>query len=328
MVESTRTATVPEAERFDFWRQLVSQTFVPLEATRDTTEAFHGELHGMSLGALRLFQVDADRHVARRTARLISGSHGDYFKLGLQVSGQSLLVQDGREAALGPGDFAVYDTTRPYTFAFGDRGRLLVLIFSRSLLGLPADRVAGLTATRFCGQQGLGRLIGSFLMQAAQVLDDMDARDTSRLAGNVLDLLVTGLASRLATRPADVDTARRALFAQTVAFIEQHLGDPELTPAAIAHAQHISTRYLHKLFHAEGTTVSAWIRERRMELCGRDLRDPALAQRSVSAIASRWGLVDAAHFSRLFRATYAMTPSDYRWASRSKDCALVVKTRP
>jgi AraC-like DNA-binding protein len=312
MADSVRTADVPEAERFDFWRQLVSQTFVPLDASRDARGTFDGELRGMNMGALRLFQVDADRHVARRTSRLITGSHGDYFKLGLQVRGHSLLVQDGRQASLGPGDFAIYDTTRPYTFAFDDRGCLLVLIFPRALLGLPADRVAGLTANRFSGRQGMGSLIGSFLVQAAQVLDQMDVRDSARLATNVLDLLVTALASQLATPPADLDAVRRALLVRTIAYVEQQLTDPGLTPAQIAAAQHVSTRYLHKLFHAEGTTVSAWIRQRRMEHCSHDLRDPAQAARPVSAIASRWGLPDAAHFSRLFRVTFGTTPSDYR----------------
>src|SRR5689334_18585937 len=109
MAESARTTQVPEAERFDFWRQVVSDTFVPLDASRDTTGSFDGALHGMSLGAARLIQVDADRHVARRTRKLISGSQEDFFKLGLQVHGRSTLQQDGREAPLGPGDFVVYD---------------------------------------------------------------------------------------------------------------------------------------------------------------------------------------------------------------------------
>jgi AraC-like DNA-binding protein len=43
-----------------------------------------------------------------------------------------------------------------------------------------------------------------------------------------------------------------------------------------------------------------------------DLLTAALAARPVSAIAARWGLVDPAHFSRLFRATYGVPPLDYR----------------
>jgi AraC-like DNA-binding protein len=312
MSESIRTAAVPERERFDFWRQVVCDTFVPLEAWRDGEGAFRGELRGAALGAVRMYLVDADSHVVRRTPRLISGSSGDFFKLGLQVDGSSVLVQDGREAALGAGDFAVYDTTRPYTFAFDDPCRLLVLIFPRTLLGLSAQQVGRLTATPLSGRRGVGALIHSFLLRAADVLDEVDVRDNARLATTVLDLLGTGLAGALETRPAEADSVQRALLARAMAYIEQHLGDPELAPAEVAAATHVSVRYLHKLFHAEGTTVGGWVRQRRLEACGHDLRDPGYARLPVSAIGARRGLPDAAHFSRLFRAAYGMSPREYR----------------
>src|SRR5262245_40160453 len=223
MTESVYTSAVPEGQRFDFWRHLVSETFVPLEATREGSGSFHGELRGMSLGAMRLYQVDADSHVARRTARLINSASPEYFKLGLQLHGHSVLAQDGREADLAPGDFTVYDTTRPYTLAFSDAGRLLVLIFPRQLLGMRVERLARLTATRFGGEGGLSSLISSFLMQTAAVLDNVDIRDNARLAANVLDLLATALTGCLDERPADVDRTHRALLLQTIAFIEEHL---------------------------------------------------------------------------------------------------------
>lgn len=314
MVDVVCTDDLPEAERFDFWRQAVSEAFVPLDASRTGEGAFRGELRGASLGALRLYQVEADSHQVRRTSRLIAAERGDYFKLGLQGRGGSVLVQDGRGAVLRPGDFTIYDTTRPYTFSFDDPCELLVLIFPRAMLGLSARDVARITATRFSGATGLGGLISSFLARAADVLDDVDVRDNHRLGTNVLDLLTTALAGHLDVRPTDPDTVRRALFARSLAYIDEHLGEACLTPDRIAAAQHISTRYLHKLFHAEGTTVSAWIRRRRLEACSHDLRDPIHANRSVSAIAARWGLPDAAHFSRLFRATYGLSPRDYRMA--------------
>jgi AraC-like DNA-binding protein len=312
MPDSVRTATVPARDRFDFWRQVVSDTFVPLEAWRTGKGAFRGELRGASLGALRFYQVSSDSHAVRRTPRLISASPGEYFKVGLQRRGRSVLAQDGREAALSPGDFAVYDTTRPYTFAFDEPHEVLILIFPRPLLGLPAEQVARLTATPLSGRHGVGALISTFLLRAAEVLDEVDVRDNARLAGTVLDLLCTALAGRLDTRPAAGDGVRHALLTQAVSFIEQHLGEADLDPAQIAAALHISVRYLHKLFHAEGTSVAAWIRRRRLEACGHDLRDPAQADRPVSAIAARRGLPDAAHFSRLFRATFGRSPRDYR----------------
>jgi transcriptional regulator GlxA family with amidase domain len=34
--------------------------------------------------------------------------------------------------------------------------------------------------------------------------------------------------------------------------------------------------------------------------------------RPVSAIAARWGILNAAHFSRVFRDTYGLAPAEYR----------------
>ena len=69
---------------------------------------------------------------------------------------------------------------------------------------------------------------------------------------------------------------RAEILLDIQAFIEAHLGDPELDPDRIARASFISTRYLHKLFESEGTSVCRWIRETRLERCRRDLLDPAL----------------------------------------------------
>jgi AraC-like DNA-binding protein len=80
----------------------------------------------------------------------------------------------------------------------------------------------------------------------------------------------------------------------------------------IAAENHVSLRYLHKLFETQQMTVAGWIRQRRLERCRRDLRDPALSHLPVSAIAARSGLIDAAHFSRVFRAAYGISPSEYR----------------
>jgi AraC-like DNA-binding protein len=71
-------------------------------------------------------------------------------------------------------------------------------------------------------------------------------------------------------------------------------------------------RSLQKLFETQGQTVTGWIRTRRLEHCRKDLANATLANRPVSSIAAQWGLVDSAHFSRLFRSTYGRSPRDYR----------------
>ena len=71
-------------------------------------------------------------------------------------------------------------------------------------------------------------------------------------------------------------------------------------------------RRLHQVFQDEGTTVSTWIRTRRLERCRRALEDPMSAGVPVARIAARWGFPDAAHFSRVFKAAYGVSPSAAR----------------
>jgi AraC-like DNA-binding protein len=99
------------------------------------------------------------------------------------------------------------------------------------------------------------------------------------------------------------------------AHIDAELASPDLGPASIAARHFISVRHLHALFHEQGTTVSTWIRTRRLERCRRDLADPLLAPVPVAAIGAKWGFVDPAHFSRSFKTAFASAPSEYR-ASR------------
>lgn len=109
-----------------------------------------------------------------------------------------------------------------------------------------------------------------------------------------------------------ITDAAGSLLAQAKTWIEKALPDPELAPSNVASALHISTRSLHRLFEKDGDTVGAWVRERRLERCRRDLGDPAFDALPVSHVGARWGLWDAAHFSRSFKSRYGVPPTLYR----------------
>lgn len=95
-------------------------------------------------------------------------------------------------------------------------------------------------------------------------------------------------------------------------WIEARLPDPSLCPAAIAAAHHISVRQLYRVFQPTGTTVARYVRTRRLENCRRELADPVHGAQPIAVIANRWGLPDAAAFSRAFRTAYGQTPTAYR----------------
>lgn len=293
--------------RFDSFRESVSNTFVPLLVEPTVAVPFDGRLRGVQLGSLRITEVTATPHRVRRTPKLIARSDPEYYKLGVQLAGSCLITQDNREAALTPGDFTIYDTSRPYEMQFDGPYRQLVLMLPRPQLRLPDNKIREITARRVLGNHGVGALLSTFLGQLANQLDDLTS---VRLADNIVDLLSTVYAEQLNLAPPN--TPRRPLLLSIMSYVERNLSDPNLTPTRIAAAHYISTRYLHKLFHEESATVAGWVRERRLEHCRHDLRDPLLADRPVGVIAAGWGFPDPAHFSRVFRSTYGTTPQDYR----------------
>jgi AraC-like DNA-binding protein len=311
MTELLSVDALPPHQRVNAWQQFVSRTFVPVEVTTEVSAVFRGRIESAELGRLRLSEVTSDVQRLRRTPRIISLSDPQCYLIAMPLQAGTVLRQDGREAALTPGDIAICDTTRPYEFASRTAFQLLVVTCPRSLFRLGSHDVRRLTAVRFPGHRGIGAVVSPFLSGLLSRLADCDECSAVRLADNVLDLLCTTFDQHLRDAELAPDP-RQQLLVQVLRFVEDNLGDPGLGPAAIAASLHISTRYLHKLFEAEGTTACAWIRSRRLEHCRRDLADPALAGRSVSAVGARWGVPDPSRFSRLFREAYQVSPREYR----------------
>ena len=109
------TATVPVRDSADLWVEAVSELFVPLECVPHHGAAFHGRLRAGVIGPIAMCGLEVSPHTVKRTPRLAANTKGDQYKLSLILGGEALIVQDAREAVLRPGDFAIYDCSRPYT---------------------------------------------------------------------------------------------------------------------------------------------------------------------------------------------------------------------
>jgi AraC-like DNA-binding protein len=299
------------AQDFADFRNAVSASFVPLHVTSDAPGRFWGRIRACTVDDVHVTEIRAAEHVVERTPALITAGDRQYYKLSLLLAGTGLLIQDGREAVMQAGDLAVYDTQRPYTLVMDDDFRTMVLMFPHHLLDLPPALVGQLTAVRMSGREGLGSVVAPFLARLVDDLEQFAGPVGGRLAHNALDLVSTMIASTLAVEPG-AHNRHHALVEQIRRYIDRHLAAPDLGPERIAAAHYISTRHLHALFRGQGATVSSWIRARRLERCRRELLDPVSTGRPIGAIAAKWGFVDAAHFSRVFRAAFGQSPSELR----------------
>ncbi|MBL3687562.1 helix-turn-helix domain-containing protein [Leucobacter zeae] len=291
---------------------MVASSFVPLQVSAETDRPFTGRMQSVEADDVVFTEVAAKPHLVERTPENIADGGSGYYKVSLLLAGSSILVQNGREVVMRPGDLSVYDTSRPYSLLFDQDFRNLIMMFPKDRLDLPAPFTEQLTAVSFGTENGgLTPIVTAFLSQFPAQLSELDGRLRTKLAHTSLDLMTMLFSSVLGADPAQRDP-HRLLMQKIYAYIDTHLASPELSPSSIAAAHYVSTRHLHALFREADTTVSTWIRERRLERCRTDLLDPVLADRTVSAIAARWGLTDAAHFSRVFKTTYGVSPSELR----------------
>jgi AraC-like DNA-binding protein len=312
MIPVFDTTDQPEHDRFEYWRQVVSETFVPLrcEPLRGAhLPTFRGQVRALTLGNLKAAEVSATPHEVLRSPRLIADASDDFIKFGMQLSGTGRLMQDDRQALLRTGDFVVYDTARPYSITLGNSYRTLVLLIPRRLLA--QDRVEQLTAEPIQGEQGMAAILRVCLLGLLAQFPAFGDADGLHLGEGILHMVKALVRERLgAATPPSSHRRVRLLHIQTV--IEQRLAQPGLCTEMIATAVHMSPRTVQKLFQDQGTTVGDFIRDRRLDHCRQDLQDPALECQSIAMIAARWGLANPASFSRIFSARYGISPRQYR----------------
>jgi AraC-like DNA-binding protein len=252
--------------------------------------------------------------------RSSSGLHGvaaapepDFYKVALQIHGSCVLGQDGKEAALEPGDFSIFDGRRPFRLTYHRPYRALLVMIPPKLLPISEKRIAQIGAVRMSGRQGLEGLVSTFLTRLEKEVDHVDSRDAEGLSEHVLGLLGMVFAHQADQGIESAKTARSTVLRRQIQrYVVQHLDDPAMTPTTLAQTHNISKRYLCKVFEYEGSTVAGWIRRCRLEKVRRDLEDPRLADWPVSAVGARWGLVDPSQLSRLFRNAYGLSPTEYR----------------
>ncbi|WP_084336663.1 helix-turn-helix domain-containing protein [Actinomadura oligospora] len=302
--------SLPVPRRRLYWREALARTFGAVNITVPD-EVYAGTIRTAPIGRLRAVTLAGDCQDALRTRRLAAqDGQDDYVVVKMLDAGVARLEQDGREAVLGPGDVFVYDLARPIRLTFPQPFRTKSLVLPKAVLGLSESDVSHITARRLASEGSLGALLSPFVAGIVDGAGGLSPRAGELMARNIVDLLGT-LTDEILGRVAEESPGgNRALLLRIQAFIDRHLADPDLTPQAIAETHHISLRYLHKLFEIEDVTVSRWIQRRRLEECRRDLALHGNA--TIAAVAHRWGFASAAHFSRVFRAAYGMTPREWR----------------
>ncbi len=317
MTQLFTTSSVPAAERLAYWTDMICDVYVQLDCDAAERAGFKGSIRTHTLAQLDLSVVDSVAQRVLRTPRQISRAAEDFFLVSIQTRGRGMVRQDGRDALLQPGDFALYDSTRPYELAFGGRFQQMVLMLPGGQLRSMVRDTGQLTATAVNGREGAGHLMISMLETLRRDIGGLQPASATAVANGIVDILVAGLHTLPAASRQGISDLTGYHLARIKRLVGQRLSDPLLSLASIAAELKLSVGHVHRIFQHEPVPLAHYIWNERLDACHRDLRDPALAGRGIADIAFSRGFNDAAHFSRSFRRRFGVSAREFRAGERA-----------
>lgn len=289
------TAAVAHGDQFAFWREVICEAFAALDPRpAGDGPGFQGRVNLAGVGAIRYATVHAPPHRVIRGPTEIRRDPQEAVFVNLQLAGTCATRQGDRDHLLRPGDCALLDLTRPYEIDVRDDFAILCV-------RLPRARLAVRTLPgRIDGARPETR-VTTALMRAIWSDATILGPHAASLEGAVCDLLDAALGH---LRPPAATMGRIRVH------VRARLSEPGLDPTSVARALGMSVRTLHAAFEGTGNTFAAYVRAERLARCAADLR--AGRNGGVAEIGWRWGFSDPAHFSRVFTATYGVSPRAYR----------------
>ena len=308
------TSSKPGGDQVGDWEQMLSATHLPwtVSVPREPDEpVFEAWVRRWWIDDLALVDCECGPCSGTRQRRQLADTEGEFVVVLITRAGRETVSQGDAEAELKAGDAVAWDSTKPARFAVLEPLSKRSLLIPRAAL----DEVSGRTwmtgGVRLNGLAPATRLLTTYLDSLSHALPDLNSAGVTAARNATLELFIGAL--RTDGDVPSTSTARPALRAAMDRFIEQHLLDESVTPAAIANAHGVSTRTVNRVFNATGQTVSEVVRVRRLARARDELTK---SDRPISAIAHRWGFSDTSHFSRTFKAHYGASPTDYRGNAR------------
>jgi AraC-like DNA-binding protein len=326
-VTETQVSGAAVVELDTYWlppgeRQAAVVDFVNREVIRNRVlhpEPIASRWSAASLGPVRVIRVstavpDGCRPaISARAARHVRADDPGSLILKVQLSGRSVAVHGGRRDVIEGGQLAVHDGTRPYAWVYPGVGEQVAFRVPRALLGVSAADLAQISFHPIGRDNPVAAHAGRQLVDMAsdpRLATDPYA-DVAVAAG--LGLVRAAILSELSRRDQDRVPADDGLPDRIVAYVHDHLREPELSPQHLADAHFMSVRQLYAVLGRVGATPGDLIRRLRLEQARVELsrRDPG-ERRPIAAIARRWGFSDPTHFARAFRRQYGASPQQWR----------------
>jgi AraC-like DNA-binding protein len=311
------TLPVPLDERVSYWEARCREKLVSFRCSPHAEEGLVAQQICTEVGSLRIGRTRANAHVIERTPESIRAFPRESIFVNLVLDGGVFAYQRGYAAKLNMGGLVVYDARYPYLMGGAPGFDVIHLDIPADLFRARFGREDLRQPLQLDDSDGAGRLFRQALQRRLlRVMDDddLDVEEYWTIDEQVCDLLIAIVEQAQGKRPLSALSVGHLLAARE--YIDQHLQDEGLVAQDVAAHIGISERHLRRLFADRDATVADYVQQRRLEQAHRLLQAETARRLTIAEIAYRCGFSNHAHFSRVFKRRYSLTPSEL--AGRSK----------
>jgi len=310
-VSSLAFSTAGLDDPFGVWRSILEALFESIPPPGPSAASFDASLVVHHFGTFLLCRSIAAGGRYHRGGHKLIGDDLDHIVISCLLKGR-IAFRHSAGGRLRSGDVVIIDLSTPLSFALAG-AEVIHLVLPK--WALPASVTSDQhTSPRILRRESaMGIFLRGVLEGLAAAGRSFAEREALALSGAVPELLASCLASTAPMLPAG---GRGSLRQRLRRHIEENLPREDLSPASIARDLGVSRTQLYRQFERAGG-VNTYIRRRRLRRSLLALCDPRHADRRIGDIAYDAGFADEAHFSRLFRQTFGMSPRAARASVRT-----------
>jgi hypothetical protein len=168
--------------RRQFWQEIISRTYYPLDLSFAGGNDFHGSLGAWSLGPVSVSRNVSDGLLYRRRERHLVNEREECYLITVPELTEIRFAQDGKDVRCRPGAFLIERSHLPYEFSHRDPAALWVLKIPGAVLRARISRPERLATLQFDASRGVGALFVDTLRLTGARIDEVGetARTSSR----------------------------------------------------------------------------------------------------------------------------------------------------
>tara|TARA_R110002050_G_scaffold71891_3_gene154678 strand:+ start:62254 stop:63273 length:1020 start_codon:yes stop_codon:yes gene_type:complete len=300
------------ADRLEWLKEVIGKEYTNVDISPLKDIQLFNEMsiypwrHGMRLSPIKSNAIQLKRLRNEPT----EVAQDCYFAVVL-TSGNYTLEQGGREVSLQAGDMTLYDATEPHRIVMPQTSSKILISIPRTMLNQRIYNAGKLTAKIIPAHSGIGAVTSSFIQTTVNQLNTLGKAQFLEMSAPILDMLALSL-SQLSTEPAHLSDYQSLTLMRVKQFINEQCEECDLNPELISIGVGLSIRYINNLFNSENTSMMRFLTQQRLAVAQRRLSNHLLNHKTITELAMQSGFNNMAHFSRIFKQHYGVSPRQFR----------------